>query len=42
MDIKEYFSILFDENSFTELNSTFRSADSLKFVDNRTYTERFK
>ncbi len=39
---KEYFSILFDENSFTEINPTFRSADPLKFVDNRPYTERLK
>ncbi|WP_342265488.1 acetyl-CoA carboxylase, carboxyltransferase subunit beta [Cardinium endosymbiont of Philonthus spinipes] len=39
---KEYFSILFDESKFTELNPTFRSADPLKFVDNRPYTERLK
>lgn len=39
---KEYFSILFDESKFTELNPTLRSADPLKFVDNRPYTERLK
>lgn len=39
---KEYFSILFDENSFTEINPTFRAADPLKFVDNRSYIERLK
>lgn len=39
---KEYFAILFDENNFTELNPTFRSADPLKFVDNRPYKERLK
>ncbi|MCT4697257.1 acetyl-CoA carboxylase, carboxyltransferase subunit beta [Candidatus Cardinium sp. TP] len=39
---KEYFAILFDENRFTELNATFRSADPLQFVDNRPYTERLK
>ncbi|CDG49499.1 acetyl-CoA carboxylase, carboxyltransferase subunit beta [Cardinium endosymbiont of Bemisia tabaci] len=39
---KEYFSILFDGNNFTELNPTFRSVDPLHFIDNRPYTERLK
>ncbi|ROT47609.1 acetyl-CoA carboxylase, carboxyltransferase subunit beta [Candidatus Cardinium hertigii] len=39
---KEYFSILFDENTFTELNATLQSADPLHFVDNRSYIKRLQ
>ncbi len=37
---KEYFEILFDENQFTELFENIVSADPLKFVDSKAYTER--
>lgn len=39
---KEYFSILFDGNQFTELNQSFQSVDPLNFIDNRSYVERLK
>ena len=39
---KEYFSILFDENNFIELNSELQSIDPLTFVDNKAYIERLK
>ncbi len=35
-----YFSILFDNNSFTELDANMRSADPLNFVDSKPYAER--
>lgn len=35
-----YFSILFDENKFTELFKNLRSGDPLKFEDTKKYTER--
>lgn len=37
-----YFSILFDDNEFTELDANMTSADPLKFVDTKAYPERIK
>ena len=37
-----YFSLLFDENEFTELDANMRSADPLKFVDTKPYPARIK
>ncbi|RVT98103.1 acetyl-CoA carboxylase carboxyltransferase subunit beta [Mucilaginibacter limnophilus] len=37
---KEYFSILFDNNEFTELFTNLRSGDPLEFVDTKKYTDR--
>ncbi|KAA8486358.1 acetyl-CoA carboxylase carboxyl transferase subunit beta [Arcticibacter tournemirensis] len=39
---KEYFSVLFDNNEFTELFENIRSADPLNFTDTKQYTERLK
>ncbi len=39
---KEYFSVLFDNNEFTELFENIRSADPLNFTDTKKYTERLK
>lgn len=39
---KEYFSILFDENKFKELDENLTSKDPLKFVDTKPYPERLK
>ncbi len=39
---KEYFEILFDDNSFKELDENLESKDPLKFVDNKKYTDRLK
>ena len=39
---KEYFSILFDNNEFTELFSELRSADPLNFEDTKKYTTRLE
>jgi acetyl-CoA carboxylase carboxyl transferase subunit beta len=39
---KEYFSVLFDNNEFTELFENLRSGDPLEFKDNKDYTERLK
>jgi len=39
---KEYFSILFDNNEFTELFPNLRSGDPLTFKDSKTYTERLE
>ncbi len=39
---KEYFSILFDNNEFTELFPTMRSADPLNFEDTKKYTVRLE
>ena len=36
----EYFSILFDQNEFTEFNANLVSGDPLKFVDTKKYTDR--
>lgn len=38
----EYFNIIFDENTFKELNSNMSSADPLKFKDTKKYTDRIK
>lgn len=37
-----YFSILFDDNEFTELDANMQSADPLKFVDTKAYPDRVK
>ncbi|GAB3923203.1 acetyl-CoA carboxylase, carboxyltransferase subunit beta [Larkinella terrae] len=37
-----YFSILFDDGVFTELDANMTSADPLKFVDTKPYPERVK
>jgi len=37
-----YFSILFDDNVFTELDASMISADPLKFVDTKAYPDRVK
>jgi acetyl-CoA carboxylase carboxyl transferase subunit beta len=37
-----YFSLLFDDNEFTELDANMRSADPLKFVDTKSYPDRVK
>jgi len=39
---KEYFELLFDNNSFTELDKDMESADPLKFVDTKPYPKRIK
>lgn len=39
---KDYLGILFDENSFTEMNANLTSADPLKFRDSKRYTDRLK
>ncbi|WP_293956368.1 MULTISPECIES: acetyl-CoA carboxylase, carboxyltransferase subunit beta [unclassified Sphingobacterium] len=39
---KEYFSILFDNNEFTELFPNLSSGDPLKFFDSKPYPERLK
>lgn len=38
----EYFSILFDENTFTELYPDMRAGDPLNFTDTKKYTDRLK
>lgn len=37
---KEYFSVLFDNNDFTELFPNVRSGDPLEFKDSKNYTDR--
>ncbi|MFI2743280.1 acetyl-CoA carboxylase, carboxyltransferase subunit beta [Zhouia sp. PK063] len=37
---KEYFSILFDDNTFKELDENLTAKDPLKFVDTKPYPER--
>ncbi len=37
----EYFSFLFDEGKFTELNPKMSSGDPLKFEDTKKYTDRY-
>ena len=39
---KEFFSILFDENKFTELDANVESVDMLNFKDTKSYTDRLK
>ncbi len=39
---KEYFEILFDDNTFTELDQKLTSKDPLKFEDTKKYSERLK
>lgn len=39
---KEYFSILFDNNEFKELDANLTSKDPLKFVDTKKYSDRLK
>jgi acetyl-CoA carboxylase carboxyl transferase subunit beta len=39
---KEYFSVLFDNNEFTELFEKLRSGDPLEFKDNKNYTDRLE
>ena len=39
---KEYFSILFDDNKFKELDAALSSKDPLKFEDTKKYVERLK
>jgi acetyl-CoA carboxylase carboxyl transferase subunit beta len=37
---KEYFEVLFDDNSFTELHENLISGDPLEFEDTKKYTDR--
>jgi acetyl-CoA carboxylase carboxyl transferase subunit beta len=39
---KEYFEILFDDNSFKELDAKLTSKDPLKFEDTKKYADRLK
>lgn len=39
---KEFFSILFDDNKFTELDANVESVDMLNFKDTKSYTDRLK
>lgn len=39
---KEYFSILFDDNEFTELFPNIISTDPLNFIDTKKYTDRLE
>ncbi len=39
---KEYFEILFDDNSFKELDKNLSSKDPLKFEDKKKYVDRLK
>ena len=38
----EYFEILFDDNTYKELDPKLESKDPLKFTDNKKYTDRLK
>lgn len=38
----EYFSVLFDDNQFTELDPNLRSGDPLHFEDTKKYTDRLQ
>lgn len=40
IDAAEYFELLFDEGSFTELDADMHSADPLHFVDTKAYPQR--
>lgn len=37
---KEYFEILFDQNTFSELDEAMKSGDPLNFVDTKSYSSR--
>lgn len=39
---KEYFEILFDNNTFTELDAEMKSGDPLHFVDTKSYSSRIE
>lgn len=39
---REFFSILFDDNKFTELDANVESVDMLQFKDTKSYTDRLK
>lgn len=39
---KEYFSILFDDGKYTELDANLSSGDPLKFTDTKKYVDRVK
>lgn len=39
---KDYFSILFDNHQYTEINTGLKSTDPLNFIDNKSYKERLK
>ncbi|SFI91140.1 acetyl-CoA carboxylase carboxyl transferase subunit beta [Kaistella treverensis] len=39
---KEFFSIIFDDNKFTELDANVESVDMLNFKDTKSYTDRLK
>jgi len=39
---REYFSILFDDNDFTEIAGNLTSGDPLQFVDTKSYKDRIK
>ena len=39
---KEYFEILFDSNTFTELDAGMKSGDPLNFVDTKSYASRIE
>lgn len=39
---KEYFEILFDDNTFTELDANMESANPLNFTDSKPYPKRIK
>ncbi len=39
---EEYFSILFDDEKYTEINKNLISGDPLKFTDTKKYTDRLK
>ncbi len=39
---KEYFEILFDGNTFTELDEKMKSGDPLSFVDTKSYSSRIE
>ena len=39
---KEYFEILFDQNTFTELDEAMKSGDPLNFVDTKSYSSRIE
>ncbi len=42
IDAAEYFSFLFDGGAYTELDANLVSADPLKFVDTKAYSDRLK
>lgn len=42
INAKEYFSLLFDEGQYTELDPKMSSADPLKFEDTKKYSERYQ